>query len=40
MMETKYHIDNSFFYEEFDRDLWIEKELEEKLWELYDKIRK
>ena len=39
-METKYHIDNSFFYEELVSDSWIEKELEEKLWELYDRTRK
>ncbi len=26
--------------EEFENDSWIEKELEEKLWELYDRIKK
>jgi hypothetical protein len=39
-METKYHFDNSFFFDELDSNSWIEKELEEKLWELYDKITK
>ena len=39
MMDTKYHFD-SFFYEDLDKDSWIEKELEEKLWELFDRIRK
>jgi len=37
MMDTKYQIENSFFYEEFENDSWIENELEEKLWELYDR---
>ena len=37
MMDTKYQTENSFFYEEFENDSWIEKELEEKLWELYDR---
>ncbi len=38
MLETKNQTENSFIYEEFDREFsWIEKELEEKLWELYDR---
>ncbi len=45
MLETKNQIENSFIYEEFDKEFdkefsWIEKELEEKLWELYDRIKK
>ena len=41
MLETKNQTENSFTYEEFDKEfLWIEKELEEKLWELYDRIKK
>ncbi len=34
MLETKNETKNSFTYEEFS---WLEKELEEKLWELYDR---
>jgi len=34
MLETKYQTENLFIYEEFD------KEFEEKLWELYDRIKK
>jgi len=37
MVETKNETKNSFTYEEFS---WLEKELEEKLWELYDRIKK
>ena len=37
MMDTKYQTENSFFYEEFENDSWIENELEEKLWVLYDR---
>jgi len=40
MMDTKYQTENSLFYEEFENDSLIEKELEEKLWELYDRIKK
>ncbi len=41
MVETKNQIENSFIYEEFDKEFsWLEKELEEKLWELYDRIKK
>jgi len=41
MLETKNQTENSFVYEEFDKEFsWIEKELEEKLWELYDRIKK
>jgi len=41
MFETKNQTENSFIYEEFDKEFsWIEKELEEKLWELYDRIKK
>ena len=41
MLETKNQTENSFIYEEFDKEFsWIEKELEEKLWELYDRIKK
>ncbi len=40
MLETKNQIENSFIYEEFDKEFsWIEKELEEKLWELYDSAK-
>ncbi len=40
MLETKNQIENSFIYEEFDKEFsWIEKELEEKLWELYDRAK-
>jgi len=39
MMDTKYQTENSFFYEESENDSWIEKELEEKLWELYNRIK-
>ncbi len=35
MMDTKYQTENSLLYEDFFS--WIEKELEEKLWELYDR---
>ena len=34
MLEKKYQTENSFINEEFD------KEFEEKLWELYDRIKK
>ena len=37
MMDTKYQTENSFFYEEFENDSLVENELEEKLWELYDR---
>jgi len=41
MLETKNQTKNSFIYEEFDKEFsWIEKELEEKLLELYDRIKK
>ncbi len=41
MVETKNQIENSFIYEEFDKEFsWLEKELEEKLWELYDRAKK
>ncbi len=41
MLETKNQTENSFIYEEFDKEFsWIEKELEEKLWELYDRAKK
>ncbi len=41
MFETKNQTENSFIYEEFDKEFsWIEIELEEKLWELYDRIKK
>ncbi len=35
MLEKKYQTENSLLYEDFFS--WIEKELEEKLWELYDR---
>ncbi len=41
MVETKNQIENSFIYDEFDKEFsWLEKELEEKLWELYDRTKK
>ncbi len=41
MLDTKNQTEDSFFYEEFDKEFsWIDKELEEKLWELYDRIKK
>ena len=41
MLETKNQTENSLIYEEFDIEFsWIEKELEEKLLELYDRIKK
>ena len=41
MFETKNQTENSFIYEEFDKEFsLIEKEFEEKLWELYDRIKK
>jgi len=40
MMDTKYQTENSLLYEEFENDSWIENELEEKLWELYDRTKK
>ena len=41
MLEKKYQTENSFIYEELDKEfLWIEKVFEEKLWELYDRIKK
>ncbi len=41
MLETKNQTENSFIYEEFHKEFsWIEIELEEKLWELYDRIKK
>jgi hypothetical protein len=40
MLETKNQTENSFIGEEYDKEFsWIEKELEEKLWELYDRIK-
>ena len=40
-LETKNQAENTLFYEEFDKEIsWIENELEEKLWELYDRIKK
>jgi len=40
MLEAKNQIENSLIYEEFDKEFsWIEKELEEKLWELYDRAK-
>jgi hypothetical protein len=40
MLETKNQTKNSFICEEYDKEFsWIEKELEEKLWELYDRIK-
>ncbi len=41
MLETKNQTENSFIYVEFDKELsWIEKEFEERLWELYDRRKK
>jgi hypothetical protein len=42
MLETKNPTENScIHYEESDEELsWIEKELEEKLWELHDRAKK
>ncbi len=41
MLETKNQTENSFIYVEFDKELsGIEKEFEERLWELYDRRKK
>ena len=40
MLDTKYHAENSFLYEESDKNSWIENELEEKLWEIFNRIKK
>ena len=40
MMEPKNQTENSFIYEDSDIEFsWVEKELEEKLWKLYDRIK-
>ena len=40
MMEPKNQTENSFIYEDSENEFsWVEKELEEKLWKLYDRIK-